>query len=32
MTVTELEEKTGFVFFPALPNEAKEKIVSERWR
>jgi len=32
MTVTELEEKTGFIFFPALPNEVKDKVVMEYWR
>jgi endonuclease G len=32
MTVTELEEKTGFVFFPKLPNNAKDTVVVEYWR
>ena len=32
MKVTELEEKTGFVFFPALPKNAKDKVVAEYWR
>jgi len=32
MTVTELEEKTGFVFFPALPKNAKDTVIVEYWR
>jgi len=32
MTVTELEAKTGFVFFPKLPKDAKDIIIAERWR
>ena len=32
MTVAELEEKTGFVFFPVLPTNAKDTIVAEYWR
>ena len=32
MTVTELEEKTGFVFFPTLPKEAKDTVLLEYWR
>ena len=32
MTVKELEEKTGFVFFPTLPKDAKDSVVEEYWR
>ena len=32
MTVTELEEKTGFVFFPVLPKIAKDTVIVEYWR
>jgi endonuclease G len=32
MTVSALEDETGFVFFPMLPKETKEIIVEERWR
>ena len=32
MTVKELEEKTGFIFFPTLPKDAKNTVVEEYWR
>ena len=32
LTVSELEGKTGFTFFPSLPAHAKDKIEIEYWR
>ena len=32
MTVTELENKTGFIFFPVLPTSAKDTVIVEYWR
>ena len=32
MKVTELEAKTGFVFFPTLPKVAKDTVLLEYWR
>jgi len=32
MTVRELEKKTGFVFFPLLPANAKDTVIAAYWR
>jgi len=32
MTVAELEEKTGFNFFPLLPKNAKDTVIVDYWR